>query len=92
MTLSTGGCMQGLGMTGAAGTAAMIDSPSTFICNARVWTFIYRRPVSRRVAGCAIQAKHTGMEDRDHYDSLNRRLISQQIDPLNDIARKPATA
>ena len=64
MALSTSGGMQSLGMTGTTGTTTVIDTSPPFICNARMRTLIDRRPVLCRVARCAIQAKHTRVEDR----------------------------
>lgn len=62
VALRTGCGVQRLGMTGAAGTTTMIDAASAFIGNARVWAFIGCRPVIRCMTGCAVQAKHPGVE------------------------------
>ena len=64
VALGTRGCAQRLCMAGAAGTATMVDSTTSLVCNPRMWTFINRRPVIRRVAARAIQAKHACVESR----------------------------
>ena len=64
MALGTSGGMQRLGMTGAAGTTAVIDAPAAFVCNARVRTFIDRRPVISGMTLRAIQTKHARVEGR----------------------------
>jgi len=64
MTDSTGGSMQCLCVAIAAGGAAMIDTPSALIRNARVWTVIRRIPIVCCVARYTVQAEHPGVEDR----------------------------
>ena len=51
-------------MTGTAGSAAVISASAAFLRDARVRTLVDRRPVVYRMAGRAIQAKHTGMKNR----------------------------
>lgn len=64
MTSCARRCVQGLRMTITTGRTAMIDTPATFIRDARVRTGISCIPIFGGVTGGAIQSKHAGMEDR----------------------------
>ena len=64
MTLCACRAIQCLRMAITARRAAMIDTPSAFIGNARMRTIILCKPVIRGVALRTIQTKHACMEGR----------------------------
>jgi hypothetical protein len=62
MTGRARGRIQCLCMAVAAGGAAVVDSPATFIGNTRMWTIVAGIPIIGCMAGFAIQTKHACME------------------------------
>lgn len=70
MAFRTGGAIQGLGMAGATGSAAMIYPAAAFVCDAGVRTSILRGPILARMAGCTIQAEHSRVECRVRMTTL----------------------
>ena len=61
MAFGAGGRMKCLGMAGAATAAAVVHTAATFICDPRVRTAVFRRPILDRMAGDTVQSKQTGM-------------------------------
>jgi hypothetical protein len=57
MAFGAGGRMKGLSMAGAAPTTAVVHTAAPFICNPRVRTAIFRRPIFDRMAGNAVQSE-----------------------------------
>ena len=64
VTCKAGRALQRLCVAIPARGAAMIDASPTLISNAGMWTIVWRKPVVRCMAHCAIRAEHTGMESR----------------------------
>ena len=64
MTCRACGSVQCLRMAVAAGRTTMVDSPPTFIGNARVRTIVAGKPVVRGMTARAIQPEHARVENR----------------------------
>lgn len=64
MALGASSGMQGLRVAISARSAAVVHAASALIGDARVRTFVSCKPIISCMTGGAIEAEHSGMEDR----------------------------